>query len=109
MPTMRYLLNSAVDTGPGRYRYKLVSAGVARRWLHEGLWLSRVRYAKTAGHLRKAFDIEVPLSRATLRMEPGDQALVVRLRHRPQEPHMKRGQEEFLAGDWELGLLERIE
>jgi hypothetical protein len=45
---IRYLIDIAVITSPGLYRYELVSVQEARTWLHAGKWESRVGYGETA-------------------------------------------------------------
>lgn len=106
---MRYLMNSAVIPEPDVYRYELVTAAEARRWLAAGRWESRIGYAETARYIGRTLGVRCPLSRAITQMDPGDAALVVRLNYRPQDPRMKRQQPQFAAEDWEIGLLRRIE
>ncbi len=47
---MKYILNSAVITSPGEYRYRLINADEARKWA-EGGFLSTVGYEQTADAL----------------------------------------------------------
>ena len=50
---MRYILNSAVITGPGAYEYRLVSEQEAATWIRAGKFVSRVGYPNTADQYRK--------------------------------------------------------
>jgi len=101
---MRYVLNSAVITGPGRYEYRLVTAREAGEWLAAGPVESRVGYAETLSYIADFFGVDLPLSREATQMIPGDEALVVRLKYRIADPAMK-GRVEPAPEDWELGIL----
>jgi hypothetical protein len=76
---MKYVLSSAVITGPGVYEYRLVHSEDARRWLKAGGWVSTVGYVETAEALSLLTGVHVPHDRRTCRMESGDEALVFRL------------------------------
>lgn len=54
---MRYVLNSAVLTAPGRYEYRLLSPAAARDWLRQGPVVSRVGYEATLAYLRGTFGL----------------------------------------------------
>ena len=101
----RYVLNSAVLTAPGRYSYRLVTEDEARAWLAAGPWTSRIGYPATAEEVsRLAGGAPCPLSREPHRMEPGDEALVVRLPYRLPDPGVKS---EHIPAGWEYGILIR--
>jgi hypothetical protein len=100
----KYLLNSAVITGSGCYEYRIVSGDEAVTWLRSGGWVSRIGYPATAGHIQAISGIRPPLSRETTRMQSGDEALVVRLKYRVQDPGTK-GQFRPDDTDWEYGIL----
>ena len=105
---MYYVLNSAVITGPGVYKYRLASPEEVKSWLRARNWVSRVGYVATIEHIKQLTGIQLSLSREETRMEPGDQALVVRLKYRLQDPTQK-GQWQPGTEDWEYGILTRIE
>ena len=105
---MRYLLNSAVITGPGRYSYKTISPEIARKWLESGEYRSTIGYAETCSALATILDIpEPPVNREMVRMKPGDQALVFRLTVRLSDPTIKGklNNPAWIAGNCEFGLL----
>lgn len=103
----RFVLNSSVLTTPGRYSYRLVDENEARAWLAAGPWESRVGYPATAEEVsRLSGGAQCPLSREPHRMEPGDEALVVRLPYRLHDPAMKK---EHIPVEWEYGILIRKE
>ncbi|GIV51583.1 MAG: hypothetical protein KatS3mg038_2104 [Candidatus Kapaibacterium sp.] len=110
----RYLLNSAVITAPGLYRYSLIDVEQAKRWLDAGdPPLSTIRYEQTAVALGMLVERPIEVCDLTIEMFPRDEALVFRLVLPPGtpriDPHNKgRLQEELRRGNWELGLLERI-
>ncbi|MEW5952607.1 MAG: DUF1874 domain-containing protein [Bacillota bacterium] len=105
---MRYLLNSTVITGPGRYHYSLVTAPQAAAWLHQyGDFISRIGYPATAEHIQEIAGIQPAISREATAMQPGDEALVVRLKYRVQNPGEKAAHQPS-PEDWEYGIL-RVE
>lgn len=109
----RYLLNSAVITAPGTYRYRLVSREEASRWMAEGDYTSAIGYEQTAEALAKISGLPVPVNRVTVKMEPGDEALVFRIAlpegHPRIDPKDKGALENVLReGYYELGVLERL-
>ena len=101
---MRYVLNSAVITGPGVYGYRLISKEDAAAWVQAEEFASRVGYPNTAQHIKDISGIRPPLSREATAMQPGDEALVVRLKYRMTNPGDKAT---FAPGaeDWEYGIL----
>lgn len=105
---MRYLLNSAVITGPGTYTYRLVQRAEAVAWLRAGEFISRIGYPATASHIAEISDIMPELSRESTVLLPGDEALVVRLKYRVQDPAQKACLQPS-DDDWEYGFLVRKE
>jgi hypothetical protein len=110
---MKYLLNSAVITAPGDYRYRLVTVDEARQWAADGTGTSRIGYEQTAEALSQLLGMPVPVDRRTITMAPGDEALVFRLVFPPGSPRIDPGDkgrlaEAVLAGHYELGILTRI-
>lgn len=101
---MRYLLNSAVITSPGTYHYHLVTADDAARWIQAGGWVSKIGYPATADHIRDLSGIRPELSREVVAMQPGDEALVVRLKYRIADPALKKTHQPG-PEDWEYGVL----
>lgn len=103
---MRYLLNSAVITAPGTYTYRLVPGAVVVAWVQVGGWESRIGYPATADHVQAVTGVRPPLSREATAMQPGDEALVVRLTYRVQDPAAKATFRPA-PGDWEYGIMRR--
>ena len=112
----RYLLNSAVITAPGDYRYTLIESDVAAAataWLDGGPFQSGIRYADTAQALRDITGVAVRLSDLTITMQPGDAALVFRRHFPPGTPRVSDKQKgnfsvAFLLRHCEFGILKRI-
>lgn len=102
---MRYLLNSAVITGPGEYSYRLVTAEEAAAWLKEKSFVSRIGYPATADHIERLSGIRPELSREATSMRPGDEALIVRLKYRLADPGQKANHAPG-PDDWEYGILQ---
>jgi hypothetical protein len=99
-----YVLNSAVITAFGVYRYSPLSPEEARRLLGGG-FVSAIGHPEAARVASELLGVEVLVNRVEVHMEPGDRAIVLRLRHRPPagaEIHAS-------VEDYELGLLERLD
>ena len=110
----KYILNSAVLTAPGSYHYRLVSVAEAKRWLDAGGWKSTIGYEQTAEALSALTGVQVPVDRVSIEMEPGDEALVFRLKFPPGTPRIAPGdkgrlKQLLLGGHWELGIIQRTE
>lgn len=105
---VRFLLNSAVITSPGTYVYRLVSAEEAAKWVQTNKYISHIGYQTTADHIERLSGIRPRLSREALPMFPGDEALVVRLKYRVQNPGQK-GAIQPEPDDWEYGILTRTD
>jgi hypothetical protein len=108
---MKYILNSAVITSPGRYEYRLVDAAAAKAWARDG-FQSTVGYEETAAALAELLGVPVPVDRRTITMQPGDEALVFRLAFPPGTPRIDPKDKgalgrAILAGHYELGVLVR--
>jgi hypothetical protein len=109
---MRFVLNSAVITAPGRYSYRLLTVDEARSWLAAGTFTSTIGYAETALAAEAVFGIPIPTNRSTIMMEPGDEALVFRLVFPPGTPRLAPGEKgnlspDFILSHCEIGLLVR--
>jgi len=107
---MKYILNSAVITTPGTYRYRLISLEEMIDWLKQGNWLSTIGYIETATALEELSGFSIPVNRIQIRMKKGDQALVFRLTKRIENVNQKGhlGVEE-VCKSLEIGILEKID
>lgn len=88
---MKYLLNSAVIAvnGDGDYNYITISREDAADWLtlYRDEFVSRIGYAETARFVESlAPGVSVPTSRDASVLNTGDEALIVRLKYRVQNP-----------------------
>lgn len=101
---MRYVMNSAVISTPGTYHYRLVSVEEAKKFLDNGPYTSFVGYPATAEYIERVLGYKISLSREPVQFQPGDKALVVRLKYRVQDPGTK-GQFVPKDEDFELGIL----
>lgn len=129
MPSF-YILNSAVITAFGIYRYELTTPSSARHWLLEKKWESCIGYEETAKALseltsfsEKYPSIFIPVNRKMVQMEckwndekeryEGDEALVFRLvfpsGYRPDPTKKGNFGEEFIRNNCEIGILRRLE
>ena len=101
-------MNSAVLPHPGTYRYIALTEAEAVLLLQMQEWESRIGYPETAQHIWDIANIVVSLSRERTAMQVGDEALVIRLKYRIQDPGTKRTWQPG-PDDWEYGLLMRLE
>lgn len=110
----KFILNCAVITSPGTYKYELVDVETAKRWLTEGGWISAIVYPEMAEALKRLTGIRVPVKLTTIRMEVGDEALIFRLAFKPGDPRPDVALKGLLGMDWllercEFGILKKIE
>ena len=97
------IMNSAVLTAFGTYTYRPLSPEEARGLLAGG-FMSAVGHPEAAKAASEILGAEVPVNRAEIHMEPGERAIVVRLKSRPPA-----GSEVHASVEaYEVGLLERL-
>ncbi|GIW05151.1 MAG: hypothetical protein KatS3mg059_1771 [Thermomicrobiales bacterium] len=87
----RYLLNSAVITAPGLYRYSLIDVEQAKRWLDGGdPPLSTIRYEQTAVALGMLIERPIEVCDLTIEMYPATKRLCSGWYCRPALPESIR-------------------
>ena len=103
---MRYLLNTPILTTYGDYRFEgPLTLDAARAFAGQEA-RSAIGHAATARFLSQRLGVEVTCQRDAIRMQPGDQALVLRLLERLPEAAVL-GAQELAALPHEFGLLTR--
>lgn len=108
---MKYLLNSAVlATGAyGVYRYSPATCGQLQSFCTDGVEpVSRIGYEETATMIQKWTGYRPTISRESSVMLPGDEAMIVRLNSRVENPRTK-GAPIDDDSRWEIAHLLRVE
>lgn len=107
MPCL-YVINSPVLTDYGLWRFDGPLDEAAARALLTGGFISALGHEGAAHFLSARLGIELPLNRIRVTLEPGDQALVMRLLQRlPENSALSAA--EMADIPIELGLLTRLE
>ncbi len=107
---MRYILNSAVITTPGRYQYRLIGIEDAKKWLNEGPYFTTIPYWENGLALSKITGLMFFVDKTLVRMHQGDEALVFRLTCRRIDPDLKiKLTPEFILQNCEMGILKKEE
>ena len=104
---MLYILNTPVLTNYGRYYFYPIPKSMAKE-LVTGTFTSAVGHQGTAEILSMLFEVPIPVNRITIKMQPGDSAIVFRLLERLPEGKVL-SVEELKSLPYEFGLLERVE
>ena len=103
---MKYILNVPVLTEYGTYKFEKIDMLTAKQFLADD-FTSAVGHQGTADVLSKILGVNIPFNRVAITMQPGDQALVFRLKTRLPEGAILTADQ--LSGlDYDLAILTRV-
>lgn len=103
------LLNTSILTNYGLFEYSRLEVEEARQLVQDNkneVW-SAIGHAATAAILSELLGIEVAVNRTDYRQEPGETALIFKLRQRLLEGQIL-SREEIEKIGYDFGLLRRI-
>ena len=99
------ILNTSILTAHGLFEYEPISLKRAREIVQDG-FLSAIGHESTARVISTLLEIDCPVNRIQYQQEPGESALVFKLRGRPEEGKvLSAGEIEEIGYEW--GLLFR--
>ena len=102
-----WIINSAVLTSFGEYRYEPISLEEARAIVRADEHQSAIGHAETAAVLTEQLGVEVKSNRISISMQPGERAIIFRLKDRlPENAVLSR--QDLSSLPFELGLLTRL-
>ena len=105
----KYMLNAAVMTSTGTYKYEIIDDEAAHTWLEANQdWISMIGYPEATQALKALFGVSVPLNRASIDFEDGDEALVFRLSHRVDPGRKGKLGLDYQIQNHEFGILRFI-
>lgn len=107
---MKHLLNSAVIAAGayGTYTYAAATAEDLTAFMASG-YASRIGYPETAQVIAAMTGQPAPeISRELSAMQPGDEAMIVRLKYRVQNPATKGQATKADPDQWEIARLVRV-
>lgn len=102
-----YLLNTAILTGYGDWQFEGPLSVERAREVLGGGFVSAIGHPAAAQFLATKLNTDIPANRAVVELQPGDQALVLRLKGRLPEGKVL-SEEEMRGLPFELGLLTRL-
>lgn len=103
----KFLMNSPVLTGWGKFQFSPCSIEQAREFISDS-FTSAIGHQSTAELLSSLLGTAVPMNRIQVQTAPGDQVLVFRLKTRLQEGKVL-SLDEIKGLDFEFGLLSHLE
>ena len=103
---MLYILNSAVLTAYGLFEYSPLAIDTAADMVRCEEFTSAIGHEATAQVLSELLLKQIPCNRIQITMQPGEQAIVFRLKFRPEEGKVSTTMNH---DDYELGLLTMLD
>lgn len=102
-----WLLNAPVLTNDGNYSFITLDLASARELAGQGSVESAIGHEATARILSELLGVDCPMNRRQFRQQPGQVALVFRLKQRPPEGTVLTRVEDIEAVGYEFAMLTR--
>ena len=103
-----YLINSPILSSYGEWHFSgPISVVQARKWLNAMQFVSAIGHQDSARLLSDLLNVDISVNRIQITMQPGDEALVLRLLKRPPEGKVLNFKE-LIDAPFELALLKRV-
>ncbi len=102
------LLNAAVMTADGMYSLRVIPLGEARQLVRTHGFVSAIGHEATANVISRLLQINCPMNRHDFKQNPGQIALIFRLKHRLAEGLVVRSEEELEALGYTFARLKRV-
>lgn len=107
----KYIMSSAVITGPGTYKMELIDKERVRQELVENRYISTIDKFNLVSAFNMAISPETPIimNRMYVKMNVNDKAIIFKLKRKITDDMNGADLKNFIRNNYETYMLERIE